>query len=570
MSARSLLRWPRREQISELLGVILPACSPAIRSNCRSRSGGSSRSPSLNREARRIVETGLGTVWVEGEISNLSRPSSGHLYWSLKDAEAQVRCAMFRMATRGLGFELANGQQVLVRARASLYEARGEYQLVVDYVEEAGEGVLRRRFEELKRRLAAEGLFDAARKLPLPKLPRRIGVITSPTGAALRDVLIALRRAVSRYGRADLPDTRAGRRRGRRDRANARARRSARGLRRADPDSRRRLARGPLVVQRRSRGARDRRTELPIIVGVGHEIDFTIADFVADLRAPTPSQAAELAVPDQREWLKRFAGCEQQLAHVTRRRIATEQRHFAMLAHRLQRCNPSVQLRERAQRLDELEARLAPRARAAHRDAQAQARAARDGRRAREPGASACARTRALAHRAGRPAPRIAAASRAHAAALEARFARASVIEPARDARARLFDRHGCRRQGADGRGDVTRGAAIDVRLARGGLAATVDSSSRARASGRYSQSARSASSIASNGSARTLASASCVATNDQRCDSRRSTSSVCCSGSTSHTCADTLAGIDRELLAAIDGFRGRRQHFAQANRAPA
>ncbi len=160
MSRGSLLRWPRPGQISQRC-LILPACSPAIRSNCRSRSGGFSRSPSLNREARRIVETGLGTVWVEGEISNLSRPSSGHLYWSLKDAEAQVRCAMFRMAARGLGFELANGQQVLVRARASVYEARGEYQLVVDYVEEAGEGVLRRRFEELKRRLAAEGLFDA-------------------------------------------------------------------------------------------------------------------------------------------------------------------------------------------------------------------------------------------------------------------------------------------------------------------------------------------------------------------------------------------------------------------------
>src|SRR5690606_37550162 len=148
----------------------------------------------LNRDARALVESGLGTIWVEGELSNLSRPSSGHLYWSLKDSQAQVRCAMFRMANRSLTFELANGRQVLVRARASLYEARGEYQLIVDYVEEAGEGVLRRRFEELKKRLAAEGLFDSARKRPLPTLPRRIGVITSPTGAALRDVLIALRR----------------------------------------------------------------------------------------------------------------------------------------------------------------------------------------------------------------------------------------------------------------------------------------------------------------------------------------------------------------------------------------
>ena len=381
----------------------------------------------LNREARRIVETGLGTVWVEGEISNLSRPSSGHLYWSLKDAEAQVRCAMFRMATRGLGFELANGQQVLVRARASVYEARGEYQLVVDYVEEAGEGVLRRRFEELKRRLAAEGLFDASRKIPLPKLPRRIGVITSPTGAALRDVLIALRRRFPATAVLIYPTPVQGA-----GAAEEIARTLALADRRADCDV--------LILTRGGGSLEDlwsfneevvaraiAALKLPVIVGVGHEIDFTIADFVADLRAPTPSQAAELAVPDQREWTKRFAGCEQQLGYVTRRRIATEQRHFAMLAHRLQRCNPSVQLRERAPAARRARGALAARARTAHRDTQAQARAARDGRRACEPGASADARTRTLAYRAGRPAPCVAAASRADAATLEARVARASV-----------------------------------------------------------------------------------------------------------------------------------------------
>jgi exodeoxyribonuclease VII large subunit len=313
---------------------------------------------SLNREARRIVETGLGTVWVEGEISNLSRPSSGHLYWSLKDSEAQVRCAMFRLAARGLGFELANGQQVLVRARASLYEARGEYQLIVDYAEEAGEGVLRRKFEELKRRLAAEGLFEAARKRAIPKMPRRIGVITSPSGAALHDVLTALKRrfpltAVLIY---PTPVQGAGS-------ADEIARTMFLADRRAECDV--------LILTRGGGSLEDlwsfneevvaravAAVELPIISGVGHEIDFTIADFVADLRAPTPSQAAELAVPDQREWLKRFAHLEQQVAHCTRQHIAKERRHLAMLAHRLQRCNPNVQLRERAQRLDELEARL--------------------------------------------------------------------------------------------------------------------------------------------------------------------------------------------------------------------
>ena len=148
----------------------------------------------LNREVRQLIEEGLGRVWVEGEISNLARPSSGHIYFSLKDEKAQVRCAMFRQANRRLGFAPTDGLQVLVRAQAGLYEARGDYQLIVEHMEEAGEGALRRRFEQLKARLADEGLFDPERKRELPEIPERIGVITSPTGAALRDVLISLRR----------------------------------------------------------------------------------------------------------------------------------------------------------------------------------------------------------------------------------------------------------------------------------------------------------------------------------------------------------------------------------------
>jgi exodeoxyribonuclease VII large subunit len=313
----------------------------------------------LNREARQLVENGLGSVWVEGEISNLARPSSGHLYWSLKDAQAQVRCAMFRMSTRGLGFELANGRQVLVRARASVYEARGEYQLIVDYVEEAGEGALRRRFEELKKKLAAEGLFDAARKVPLPKLPKRIGVITSPTGAALRDVLIALRRRFPATAVLIYPTQVQGA-----GSAEEIARTLALADKRADCDV--------LILTRGGGSLEDlwsfneevvaraiAAVKLPIIVGVGHEIDFTIADFVADLRAPTPSQAAELAVPDQVEWRMRFASFAQRLAQTVRRQLTAERRQLAMLEHRLARCHPGVQLREREQRLDELEARLA-------------------------------------------------------------------------------------------------------------------------------------------------------------------------------------------------------------------
>jgi exodeoxyribonuclease VII large subunit len=311
----------------------------------------------LNREARELVES-LGVLWVEGEISNLSRPSSGHLYWSLKDGEAQVRCAMFRLKTRGVGFELTNGQQVVVRARASLYEARGEFQLIVEAIEEAGEGLLRRKFEELKRRLAAEGLFDAARKKPLPKLPSRIGVITSPTGAALRDVLIALRRRFPATRVLVYPTAVQG------DGAAAEiARMLALADKRRDCDV--------LILTRGGGSLEDlwafneeivaravAALETPVIVGVGHEIDFTIADFVADLRAPTPSQAAELAVPDQAEYLARLARAEQHLTRCARRMLQRERERVAVLARRLDRCHPGTAVRQLGQRLDELEARL--------------------------------------------------------------------------------------------------------------------------------------------------------------------------------------------------------------------
>jgi exodeoxyribonuclease VII large subunit len=429
----------------------------------------------LNREARRIVETGLGTVWVEGEISNLSRPSSGHLYWSLKDAEAQVRCAMFRLAARGLGFELANGQQVLVRARASVYEARGEYQLIVDYVEEAGEGVLRRKFEELKRRLAAEGLFDASRKRAIPKMPRRIGVVTSPTGAALRDVLIALRRRFPLTSVLIYPTSVQGP-----GAAEEIARTLALADRRADCDV--------LILTRGGGSLEDlwafneevvaravAAVTLPIISGVGHEIDFTIADFAADLRAPTPSQAAELAVPDQREWRKRFVHLEEQIAQCTRQRIRQERRHFAVLAHRMQRCSPSVQLRERAQRLDELEARLRrcterrieTRKLKLARLATAVAHASPAHRLTRTKERWRTAQgdlRRALLRQVERTQQRVKLASRALTslsplATLERGYAIVT------DAGGKVLTDSGT----------VARGAPIDVRLARGSLAATVD-----------------------------------------------------------------------------------------------
>ena len=257
---------------------------------------------SLNREARRIIEGQLGVVWVEGEISGLARPGSGHLYWRMKDESAQLRCAMFRSQNRLLNFRPGDGQHVLARGRVSIYEPRGEYQLVVEYLEEVGEGLLRRRFEELKRKLATEGLFDAERKRDKPELPRRIGVVTSPSGAAVRDIVTVLARRFPAIPVLIYPTAVQG---------TGAAAEIASALELADH-------RGEcdLLILARGGGSLEdlwsfneeavaramAAVSIPIISGVGHEIDFTIADFVADVRAPTPSGAAELAVPDQAQW----------------------------------------------------------------------------------------------------------------------------------------------------------------------------------------------------------------------------------------------------------------------------
>jgi len=312
----------------------------------------------LNREARQLIEDGLGTLWVEGEVSNLARPSSGHVYFSLKDDSAQVRCAMFRQSTRRLGFEAQNGMQVLVLARVSLYEPRGDFQLIVEHMEQAGEGALRQRFEALKRKLAEEGLFDPDRKRPLPELPTRIGVITSPTGAALQDVLIALRRRFPAVPVLIYPTSVQG------DKAAPEIVAAlARASERAECDL--------LIVTRGGGSLEDlwpfneevvaraiAASAIPVIAGVGHETDFTIADFVADLRAPTPSQAAELAVPDMTEYLGRITGFRELLARASRRRIRDELLRLGTFEHRLGRAHPGNAVRSHAQRVDELEGRL--------------------------------------------------------------------------------------------------------------------------------------------------------------------------------------------------------------------
>lgn len=312
----------------------------------------------LNREVRALLERGFGALWIEAEISNFARPSSGHWYFSLKDAGAQVRCAMFRQRNMSCSFTAKDGQKVLVRARIGLYEPRGEYQLIVDHMEDAGQGALKRQFEELSAKLAAEGLFDAARKRPLPSLPRRIGVITSPTGAAIRDILHVLARRFPAVAVLIYPVPVQG--------AQAAAdivAALAMAAQRADCD---------VLILARGGGSledlwafNDERlaraivaSPIPVITGIGHEVDFTIADFAADVRAPTPSAAAELVVPDAAEWLEATARLGARLQRGMRRRLAEHRERLRWLTGRAALVSPSARLTQQAQRLDELEAAL--------------------------------------------------------------------------------------------------------------------------------------------------------------------------------------------------------------------
>ena len=323
----------------------------------------------LNLEARDLIEEAFSTVWIEGEISNLARPRSGHVYFTLKDEHCQVRCAMFRMYNRGLGFRPADGMQVLAHAKVGLYPERGEFQLIVQYLEEAGAGALRRAFDALKSRLGAEGLFDSRHKRGLPTLPRRIGIVTSPTGAAVRDILAVLRRRFPAVPVMLYPVPVQGT-----GAAVAIARMLDRACKRAECDVLI-LARGggsleDLWAFNEEEVARAiHRASIPIVTGVGHEIDFTIADLAADLRAPTPSAAAESVVPDASGWAARYRTLETRLLAATRRGLAMRRDGIRMLAKRL--VHPRRRLFDHAQRLDVVTMRLSRAANAKARERRA-------------------------------------------------------------------------------------------------------------------------------------------------------------------------------------------------------
>ena len=311
----------------------------------------------LNRETKHLLNNHFLTLEVEGEISNLSSPSSGHIYFSLKDDKAQIRCAMFRGNRRRLGFTPENGNQVIVTAQVSLYEARGDYQLIVEKIQEAGDGALQRKFDELKLKLAKEGLFDSLHKQSIPTLPSCIGLVTSPTGAAITDILSVLRRRFPAIPVIIYPSAVQG------ESAKfeiARALEVANQRHECDVII---LARGggsledlwafnEEIVARAIYAS-----AIPIATGIGHEIDTTIADFVADLRAPTPSVAAEHLTPDHLDWLQQFRKLENRIIQLTQSQVSQASQRLDWLNKSLQQQRPDKQLQNKTQRLDELELR---------------------------------------------------------------------------------------------------------------------------------------------------------------------------------------------------------------------
>jgi exodeoxyribonuclease VII large subunit len=312
----------------------------------------------LNREAKRLLATHFLNLQVAGEISNLSTPSSGHIYFTLKDSQAQIRCAMFKGQQQRLRFKPSNGNQVIATAQVSLYEPRGDYQLVIDHLEEVGDGALRLAFEKLKVKLLQEGLFDQHRKQALPLIPKQIGVITSATGAAIHDILTVLKRRFPAIPVLIYPVAVQG------ESAKfeiAQALATANLHQQVDVII---LARGggsledlwafnEEIVARAIAAS-----EIPVISAVGHEVDVTIADFVADLRAATPSAAAEHVVPHQEAWLNAFDALEKQLSQLIQRRLLQHQQQLAWLDKALQQQHPGQKLQRNAQRLDELEQRI--------------------------------------------------------------------------------------------------------------------------------------------------------------------------------------------------------------------
>ncbi|TMO74493.1 exodeoxyribonuclease VII large subunit [Pseudoalteromonas sp. S3785] len=308
----------------------------------------------LNKEIRAVLEQGFASLVLTGEISNFITPASGHWYFSLKDEKAQIKAAMWRGNNRSQSYRPENGAQVTVRARVSLYEPRGDYQLIVEHMEPAGEGQLKQEFDALKMRLAAEGLFSSAYKKPLPQNINRVGVITSATGAAIKDILTVLKRRAPQLDVIIYPAMVQGKEAhvhlvDQIQLANARNEVDVLILGRGGGSledlwcfNHELLARA--IYQ----------SELPIVSAVGHEIDTTISDYVADVRAATPSAAAELVSPNTQELHNKVVELINRLNNAFKHNMADKRALATQLQHRLNLCHPRNQLNQKAQRLDEL------------------------------------------------------------------------------------------------------------------------------------------------------------------------------------------------------------------------
>jgi len=294
----------------------------------------------LNKLAKSLLENGIPKLWIEGEISNLARPASGHIYFSLKDEASQIRCAWFRQRQSIKANDISNGMKMLALGKISLYQPRGEYQFIIEKMETAGEGDLKRKYEELKQKLFNEGLFDRKRKLEIPKLPKKIGVVTSPSGAAIRDVLSILNRRfpllpivifpITVQGDNAAPDIENALKK-----ANLRADCDVLILTRGGGSLEDLWAFNEEIVARAIHAS-----EIPIISAIGHETDTTIADFVSDIRAPTPSGAAEIVTPDKNELLKLLETLLERIEHETNQYINSKSQSLDWLSKRHSQSSP--------------------------------------------------------------------------------------------------------------------------------------------------------------------------------------------------------------------------------------
>lgn len=304
----------------------------------------------LNKKAKSLLEKGIPKLWIEGEISNLAKPASGHMYFSLKDEMSQIRCAWFKQRQLQNTVNIANGAKMLALGKIGLYEPRGEYQFIVEKMEIAGEGDLKRKYEKLKKKLSGEGIFSEENKSELPKLPKRIGVITSPSGAAVRDILTILKRRfpiipiiifpVSVQGEQAAPQIQ-----------NALKKANLR----ADCD---------LLILARGGGSLEDlwafneeivaraifHSEIPIISAIGHETDVTISDFAADMRAPTPSGAAELAVPDQNDWIKSIDNIGDKIITIITQQINLKSQLSDWINKRLSQSSPKMTVKRQIEK----------------------------------------------------------------------------------------------------------------------------------------------------------------------------------------------------------------------------